>query len=301
MKAELYIQARNNLGEGPVWDFENNNLLWVDIEKKLLCMSDVRKKNLIEVDFESRISAVALTNQANLFLLALETGIQLFDVKKGELIEIANPERNLVNNRFNDGKCDPVGCFWIGSMDRNAKSAAGSLYCLEGFNAPQLKLKHLTIPNGLEWSIDKKQMYFIDTADYEVKCFDYQVETGSICNPQKVIAVPENYGAPDGMCMDAEGMLWIAHWGGANVSRWNPVNGELLDRVEVPAHLVTSCCFGGEELDTLFITTARAGLNEQMLKAYPLSGSVFFVQPGVKGLKTNLFKIDLNQKPNGTD
>jgi len=299
MKAELYIQAGNSLGEGPLWDFATNNLLWVDIEKKLLCISDVRKKNLIEVDFKSRLSAVALTNKSNLVLLALETGLELFDLKNGESVEIANPERNIENNRFNDGKCDPVGRFWIGSMDRTVKPEAGSLYCLEGFNAPQRKLKHLTISNGMDWNLDKKQMYFIDTADYEVKCFDYKVETGSICNPRKVITVPEGYGAPDGMCIDAEGMLWIAHWAGGNVSRWNPENGKLLETVIVPAPHVTSCCFGGENLDTLFITTARKGLNAQQLKDNPQSGGIFFVQPGVKGLRTNLFQIHLNKKLNG--
>lgn len=292
MKADLFIQAENIIGEGPLWDFENNHLLWVDIEKKRLYISDVRERKLVKFDFKSRLSAVALTSKANLFLLALETGIQLFDMENGTSIEVAHPEKNLETNRFNDGKCDPAGRFWVGSMDRNAKSGAGSLYCLEGFNAPQLKLKQLTISNGMDWSLDKKQMYFIDTADHQVKCFDYDVQTGEICNPQIVITVPENYGAPDGMCMDTEGMLWIANWGGANVSRWNPTTGELLDRIEVPAPLVTSCCFGGKELDTLFITTARVGLNEQMLKAYPQSGSVFFVKPGVKGLKTNLFQIN---------
>jgi len=301
MKAELYIQAENDLGEGPLWDFKNNNLLWVDIEKKLLCISDIRKKDLLEVEFNSRLSAVALTTTANLYLLASETGIHLYDLKNRESKEIANPEKDIENNRFNDGKCDLAGRFWIGSMDMDVKSGAGSLYCLEGFNAPQRKLEHLTISNGMDWSLDKKQMYFIDTSDYEVTCFDYNVETGSICNPRRVITVPKKYGAPDGMCIDAEGMLWIAHWAGGNVSRWNPKDGKLLETVRVPAPHVTSCCFGGENLDILFITTARKGLNPQQLKDYPQSGGIFLVKPGVKGVKTNLFQIDFNRKANGSD
>jgi len=300
MKAELYIQVENNLGEGPLWDFINDNLLWVDIEKRLLCIFDPQKNNCTKIDLKSRVSAVALTNEANFYLVALESGIKLFDLKNRELIEIANPESKIENNRLNDGKCDPAGRFWIGSMDMDVKSGAGSLYCLEGFTAPQRKLKHLTISNGIDWSLDKKKMYFIDTADYEVTCFDYNVETGQIFNPQTVITVPDGYGAPDGMCTDEEGMLWIAHWGGGNVSRWNPSNGALLERVEVPAPHVTSCCFGGNNFDKLFITTAREGLNSKMLNAYPHSGSVFFVQPGVKGLKTNFFEMNLNKKPNGT-
>ena len=292
MKAELYLQAENNLGEGPLWDFHNNNLIWVDIEKKLLCISDTTKQDLIRIECNSRLSAVALTTKANLFLLALETGIHLYDLKSRESTEIANPEKNIENNRFNDGKCDPSGRFWVGSMDMDVRPGAGSLYCLKGFNAPQRKLNHLTIPNGLDWSIDKKQMYFIDTADYEVTCFDYNIETGSICNPQRVITVPEKYGLPDGMCMDAEGMLWIAHWAGGNVSRWNPEDGTLIETVKVPAPHVTSCCFGGKNLDILFITTAKKGLNANQQKEYPLSGGVFYVKPGVQGLKANLFKMN---------
>jgi len=299
MKAEIYIKAENILGESPMWDHIGNNFLWVDIENKFLYISDAQRKDITQLKLESRVSAVALTNTADLYLLALETGLKLFEAKSLTLKEIVNPEKNLKNNRFNDGKCDPAGRFWVGSMDMDCKPKAANLYCLEGLDIFKLKLNNITISNGLDWSIDRKYMYYIDTADYAVRCFEYDINSGSISNPQIVITVPEDYGAPDGMCIDKEGMLWIAHWGGGNISRWNPVNGELLDRVEVPAPHVTSCCFGGKALDTLFITTARKALNEEQLKEYPQSGSVFSFQPDVGGFKTNMFHFYLNKKSGG--
>lgn len=293
MKAEVFIQADNCLGEGPVWDPSRNELLWVDIENKLLCFCDIVSGDIVQIEMESRIGTVALTNQPDMYLVALQSGIKLYNRKTGEYAELANPEKDLVNNRFNDGKCDPAGRFWIGSMSLEAKPQAGSLYCLNGDSSISQKLINLTISNGLDWSIDQKKMYFIDTADAAVQCFDYDAASGSIKNQQAIISVPQEYGAPDGMCIDEEGMLWIAHWGGGNVSCWNPNSGELLTRIEVPAPQVTSCCFGGENLDTLYITSARIGMNEEQLKEYPQSGAVFQIKPGVRGGPSFRFKLSV--------
>ena len=123
-----------------------------------------------------------------------------------------------------------------------------------------------------------------------MKSFDFNLESGSISNPGIAVTIPSSHGAPDGMCIDSAGMLWIAHWGGGNISCWHPESGELLAKIAVPAPLVTSCCFGGTNLDTLYITTARMGLNKNQLKQYPLSGSVFCAKPVVKGIKPNIFK-----------
>ncbi|MBN2762997.1 MAG: SMP-30/gluconolactonase/LRE family protein [Bacteroidales bacterium] len=132
-------------------------------------------------------------------------------------------------------------------------------------------------------------MYYIDTLTYHIVSFDFDPDNGEIYHPKTVISVPTEHGAPDGMCIDEEGMLWIAHWGGANVSRWNPDSGELITMVNVPALLVTSCCFGGKNLDTLYITSARVDMSPDDMEKYPLSGSVFSFKPNVCGAKVNFF------------
>jgi sugar lactone lactonase YvrE len=292
MKAELFIQSDNILGEGPVWDAKQNELLWVDIERKLLCFCNVNTGDVSNIELDSRIGTAVPTAHSAEYLLALQSGLKIYNRKTCKYQLISDPEKDINNNRFNDGKCDPMGRFWIGTMDINAKPAKGNLYCLDQDLNISKKLQNLSISNGMAWSIDHRKMYFIDTATHKVVCFDYDSVTGNIENSHIVIHVPHSHGAPDGMCIDSEGMLWIAHWGGGNVSRWNPFTGELLQKVDVPAPHVTSCCFGGENLDTLFITTAKSGMSEELLKQYPYSGSIFSITPGIKGYLPSYFKTN---------
>ncbi|MNL47740.1 L-arabinolactonase [compost metagenome] len=147
----------------------------------------------------------------------------------------------------------------------------------------------VTTSNGIAWSSDKKTMYYIDTLTQKVVAYIYDDKTGQISAPYEAITVPDSMGKPDGCTMDAEDMIWIALWGGQSVSRWNPQTGELLCKIEVPAKNVTSCAFGGQSLDTLYITTARTSTTEEDLVRYPYSGGVFAVTPGVKGIKANPF------------
>ncbi len=157
-------------------------------------------------------------------------------------------------------------------MDLNVKSNARTLYCLDNHFKLNQILKNMTIPNGLDWSTDHQKMYYIDTSTYKVVQFDYNIDTAQIKNPTNLIVVPEKHGVPDGMCINSEGMLCIAHLGGSNVSQWNSVNGELLLQIDVTAPNVTSCCFGGENLETLYVATARTGLSEEQLEESPQSG-----------------------------
>lgn len=291
MDVSVIYKTDSRLGEGPVWDERAGELLWVDIEK---CELHFFKPAVCEhksITFDNRLGAAVPTDDGR-YLLALHKGLAFFEPSTQEVSYFSNPEASLPDNRFNDGKCDPAGRFWIGSMNIHVKEKQGALYCIDSQLQVARKLDNLTISNGMAWRIDSKKMYFIDTATCTVVQYDYHLETGAISAPQIVIEVPEEHGFPDGMTVDREGMLWIAHWGGANVSRWNPDTGQLLQKVEIPALHVTSCCFGGRELDTLFITTARDGLSAEALERYPLSGSIFAIQPGVTGLKNNLFKTN---------
>jgi sugar lactone lactonase YvrE len=189
------------------------------------------------------------------------------------------------NNRFNDGKCDPLGRFLAGTMDMNEKDPSGSLYSFDGKSVVKL-FDNVTISNGLAWSPDYKTIYYIDTPSREVKAFDYDLETGGIANMRVVVNIPETFGWPDGMTSDTQGNLWVAMWGGAQVTKWNPNTGELLEQIPVPAKNVSSCVFGGKNRNELYLTSARIGVDEETLKQYPLTGGVFRVETEVEGMPT---------------
>lgn len=275
-QAKVLIESNNILGEGPLWDSTRNELLWVDIEQQLLCFYNPNTKLQENFKMPTRIGTAAPVPESKLYMVALQNGLHHFDRENNSFQLISDPEKHLPDNRFNDGKYDASGRFWVGSMHLEAKASAGNLYMLSTDHRIHHKLKHLSISNGMAWTEDQRYMYFIDTASYAVSRYDFDNETGDINNEKKVISVPPSHGAPDGMCIDNAGMLWIAHWGGNKVSQWNPITGKLIKNIEVAAPHVTSCCIGGNNSDTLFITTASTGLTDVQLKQFPLSGSVFY-------------------------
>ena len=196
----------------------------------------------------------------------------------------------LKGRRFNDGKCDPAGRFWVGSMHMQQKTGEASLYTFDAHGNTEIKKDSVTISNGIVWTADKKTMYYIDTPTAQIKAFDYDNSTGAISNERIAVTVSENLGFPDGMTIDSEDMVWVGMWNGNAVIRLNPKTGEVLQKIEVPAHNVTSCAFGGENLDTLYITSATVDMTDEEKKEFPLAGSVFKVKPGVTGVKASFFK-----------
>jgi sugar lactone lactonase YvrE len=206
------------------------------------------------------------------------------DPDSGKITFLADPESHLPENRFNDGKCDPFGRFWAGTMALDFTKGAGSMYCLFPDLSAKKMAGDLTISNGLAWSLDQKTMYLIDSADATVWAFDYDPKTAAIQNKRALIVFQKKDGSPDGMTMDSEGKLWIAHWDGARVTRWDPENGKLLFTQPIPASLVTSVAFGGPGLDEMYVTTARVSLSEETLASQPHAGGLFRFKPGVKGL-----------------
>jgi sugar lactone lactonase YvrE len=215
----------------------------------------------------------------------------LFDIGSGGLEWLTDLEKEIKDNRPNDGKCDSHGRLWLGTMNINAKDHAGALYSVNQDKTVTQHLTSLSIANGLAWSKDDRFFYFIDSPLYRVDRYLFDATAGRLTFDSTVIEIPQELGMPDGMTIDDEGMLWVAQWDGFCVCRWNPETGEMLHKIDVPAPQVSSCTFGGENLDILLITTARAGLSEETLSQYPQSGNIFFTQPGVKGLLPNKFKI----------
>jgi sugar lactone lactonase YvrE len=271
---EVAFKSECFLGEGPVWDDKTKTLFWVDILGGHIHEFSPDTETCKTLDIGQMIGAVAICNDGD-FLVALKNGLGIINRKSGKLSLFAHPESHLLENRLNDGKCDPAGRFWIGSMAINEQPNAGSLYMLDLNNDITLKIDNTTISNGLAWSLDNKTFYFIDTPTMTVVAYDFELSTGNIANKRTVIVIDEKDGYPDGMTIDNEGMLWIGHWNGWQVTRWDPVKGEKLFALPLPVANVTSCTFGGSNFGDLYITTAKKGLTEDELKQQPLAGNLF--------------------------
>lgn len=273
----------STLGEGPVWLADEGVYYWVDIMGKQIRFFNPQTGVERQIATPQWIGAAVPAGKGRL-VCAMGNGLYMLDLASESFQEIAVPESHLPGNRFNDGKCDPAGRFWAGTMSLTSEPGVGSLYCLERDGSVRRVLENISISNGLGWSPDNRWMYYIDTPTCEIWRFQYDLASGQISGKQTIVTVPDGQGTPDGMAVDAEGMIWVALWGGYGVARYNPDTGEQLEFIRLPVSQVTSCCFGGEHLDELFITSANIGLSEEELKAQPLAGSCFRIKPGVSGL-----------------
>jgi sugar lactone lactonase YvrE len=288
LKASLLLKTDSILGEGPAWHEGQQRLYWVDIKKMQVHCFEPRTNNHLVWSVGKKVGAVVPATNGNL-ILALQGEIAELDIISGTVTTLKELESHIPENRCNDGKCDAAGRFWIGTMNNSCKPCEGSLYCIDRALNVNSVLTELSVSNGMGWSLNGNQMYFIDTADHNVKRFDFHRDEVTLRNEQVILRFEDTDESPDGMCVDSEGMLWIAFWCGKRVGRYDPVSGKQLAEIEVPALNVTSCCFGGDDLATLYITTAREELSASQLEDYPLSGSLFSCKPGVKGLNPDFF------------
>jgi sugar lactone lactonase YvrE len=293
MEPELLLDARADLGEGPVWDARGGCLYWVDIHAGDLHIFDPVEKTDRRRSLGEPLGCVAPRRSGGL-VLALRSGFATLDfpLPPGERLGVratVHPEPHIPGNRFNDGKCDPAGRFLAGTMDDAEEAATGSLYSLSADGSVRTLLAGIRISNGLAWSPDGRTFYHIDTPTRQVTAYDYDLASGAIADPRPAAVVPPGMGWPDGMTSDAQGMLWIAMWGGAKLTRWDPGTGRLLATISFPALNVSSCTFGGPELDELYVTSARKGMSAAQLHEYPLSGGLFRLRPEVQGMSTFAF------------
>ena len=286
MKAEVLYPSQCILGESPLWHDERKCCYWVDIENGVLYEYSWLLQTTRFWKFNYKITLV-LQGKGNHLILALNAGIARFDLESEQLEWLLDVELPPSENRCNDGACDSLGRLWLGTMHLEHKNGAGALYCIDTNLNVHKKLDHTTISNGLVWTLDNKRLYYIDSPTQVVQSFIFEEESGEIIFEKNVVQIPIEMGTPDGMAIDEEGMLWVAHWGGFGIYRWNPHNGLLIERIELPVPQITSCAFAGENLDYLIITTARENFKEEELKKYPESGNIFLVKAGVKGIATN--------------
>jgi sugar lactone lactonase YvrE len=260
-------------------------LWWVDITAGLVHRFDPETGDNRTQEIGQMVGTVVVRQNGGL-LVALEQGIATLDFDSGALEMVSQPEADKPNNRFNDGKCDPAGRLWAGTMSMQGEKNAGTLYCYEGSGEIRPMVRDVSTSNGIIWSLDEKTLYYIDTPTREVWAYDFDPSSGDIANRRTVVTVDPEFGFPDGMTIDAEDMLWVAHWGGWAVHRWDPLSGRRIDTIKVAAECVTSCAFGGDDLKTLYITTAGGGGDK---RDQPEAGHLFAWASPVAGVPSTRF------------
>ena len=261
VQAELLIDVRAALGEGPRWDAPRARLLWVDIEGRALHVWDGSDDRAVAVG--SRIGAAAPTAGSEV-LVALADRLALLQ-DSGELRELVRMPHGS-ELRLNDGVCDDRGRFWVGSMRLDEQPDEAELYRYDGDELVTV-LTGVSLSNGIGWSPDRALMYYVDSTTRRIDVFDYD---GDVSNRRPFVSVEPADGIPDGLAVDDEGGVWLSLWGGSSVRRYDPA-GRLDATVEVAAAHVTASCFGGKDGRTMFITTAAP------------DGRVYACEPGVSG------------------
>ena len=286
--------VRTFLGEGPVWDARTQSLHFVDIKGADLL--SFREKGVSSIrPVSGGLSAVFLTATRRL-LCATTRGLELPPYGPLHHRILTPIELGRSGNRTNDGKCDARGRVWIGTMDAREKSFSGALYRIDTDATVSLVIDDIGVSNGLDWSPDGKTFYYTDSLRRVIWRFEFDMDSGTVGRREIFATVPEGHGVPDGLTVDAQGFVWSAHWDGWRVTRYDP-DGAVERILWLPVPRVTSVCFGGPKLDTLYITSARIGLRDDQLEDAPLSGSLFDCRPGVAGVQPNVSRIEATSFP----
>ena len=285
-KVECAYASKDKLGESPIWVEEKNSVFWVDIKKYKIHTLNLLTNIHHSWQFHEQISCIAHIKN-NKFIAGTKTGVKFVDLDKNTLIDIINPEKNLLNNRFNDGKCDNKGRLYVGTMNEVNNEKTGSFYIFYNDLSYKKIDSGYVITNGPAFDNDYKKIYFTDTSRGKIYTAEIN-NNGTIREKKQFVSIPANEGKPDGMTVDNEGFLWVALFGGSCVIKYNK-DGKVIDKIILPVSCITSCVFGGENLNTLFITTASFKLNNKQHTQEPEAGSLFKVDLKSKGNKTNKF------------
>ena len=282
------VGADAQLGESPLWSPAENALYWVDIKNPRLFRHDMGAGVTRVTAMPEEIGAIALRTGGGL-VAAMRSGFALIDRHGIATPAFARPEADLPHNRFNDGKCDRAGRFWAASMNDREGGPTGHLWRLDDLRGHAHMESGFVIGNGLGWSPDDRVFYFTDSVARRIYAYDFDIASGAIANRRVFGRVPEDAGVPDGLCVDADGHVWSAHWDGWRVTRYAP-DGRIVEVLRMPVPRPTSCAFGGAALDTLYVTTARIWLDGATLARAPLSGSILAIATDSRGLPETPFR-----------
>jgi D-xylonolactonase len=277
--------VRANVGEGPVWVDREQSLYWVDNKgNRIFRMGDDGAVSSFDTPFQ--VCCIAPRASGG-FIGGTDRGFALIDPARDQIDVIENPEEDIPGNRFNDGKTDPQGCFWSGTMDNAEKEATGSLYRLDAELRWAKMDSGYRVTNGPAFDPARGRMYHTDSAPGTIYAFDLS-ESGELSDRRAFVQFAEADGHPDGMTVDSDGNLWVCFWDGWCLRRISP-EGEVLDRIPMPVQRPTSCAFGGPDLDRLYVTSARLGVDADSLAMQPCAGGLFLVEAGARGISQPLF------------
>ncbi|XP_040586711.1 regucalcin isoform X1 [Mesocricetus auratus] len=290
VQIQAVVTERHRMGECPVWEEATGQLVYVDIHAQTVCRWGPHSTKVQAVHLGHRVGCVALRGQdKGGYVVAAGTCLGFLDWDSEQVQWVAQLDRQKPHNRFNDGKVDPAGRFVAGTMPEPLapgvwEPAQGSLYSLQGNHSVLRLADRLGIPNGLDWSTDQRTFYHVDSLDYAVHAYDYDVQAGTIGNRRLLFQLPPGRAMPDGLCVDSVGTLWVACIDGGKIIRLDPQTGSCLCTVDLPVTRVTSCCFGGPDYSDLYVTSAADGLSQEQLQREPQAGHVFKVSGlGVRG------------------
>ncbi|XP_052684233.1 regucalcin-like [Crassostrea angulata] len=303
MAVECVIKnAAKSVGEGPHWDDVTNTLLYVDIQENAIRRYCPESKENSTIQLDDTVGFVVPARKGGL-IAGVGRCLVHVDGDSKKVTKLHEVDHGL-QTRFNDGKCDPQGRVWAGTMgpvepDVVNMPKIGSLYRLDLDGSLHTMVKDVGVSNGLAWTADDKFMFYIDSTPRQIYRYDFEKSTGNISNKKVIVdsaGKPINdYGFPDGMTIDTEGKLWVACFSASKVIRYDPETGHQLQSIYIPsASRITSCCFGGKNLDELYVTCSAHEVPPEEFEKYPLSGSVFRVtQLGVKGRKAHVYEGEI--------
>ena len=287
VRADVAVDVRADVGEGPHWDAQSMSLWFVDLTAGIVYRWDYTSRNLASFAVGHPVGAV-IPRVAGGIALAVRDGIAAASESGGDF-ELRCPiEVDNTQTRMNDAKCDPAGRMFAGTTAFDFAPGAAALYRVDPDWSCEAVVRGVTTSNGTAWSPDGSRMYFIDSGQRRVDVFDYDVTLGSASNRRQLVSIDETAGVPDGMTVDAEGNLWVACFGGGAVRCYSP-GGEPITLVELPVSQVTSCAFGGPDYGDLYVTSARYQLSSAQLAEEPLAGATFVCRPGAIGRPASRF------------
>ena len=277
----------NDIGEGPIWLARSAELAWVDITFGLIHLFQPASGRVRTIEVGEMIGSIAPIAGGGL-VAAVATGFVQVDLDSGAIQRLAELDPADPTVRMNDGKADPWGRFWAGTMGLDKRTGAGNLYRLDGDLAVSLALEDVTISNGLDWSHDRSTMFYVDTPTMRIDRIDIDPTGTVLSNRRPFVTLTTDQGNPDGLTLDIQGRIWLALWGGSAVRSFSP-SGEAEAIIRLPTSHVTSCTFGGPDLGDLYITSARSELSQEQLDREPLAGRLFRCRPGAFGWPANEF------------
>ncbi|XP_067997139.1 regucalcin [Melanerpes formicivorus] len=289
IKIECITKENNEIAESPVWDEKESSLLYVDITGKKVCRWSSVTNQVQAISVGDLVGSVALWKSGH-YVITLGTKFAALKWKEQVVTTITPVDNGKPNTRFNDGKVDPAGRYFAGTMPDEVhphmmERKQGALYTLFSDHSVVKHFDQVDVSNGLDWSLDHKTFFYIDSLSYSVDAFDYDLQTGKISNRRSVYKLEKEENIPDGMCIDTEGKLWVACYNGGRVIRLDPETGKRLQTLKLPVDKTTSCCFGGKDYSEMYVTSASVEMDKEYLARQPQAGRIFKITGlGVKGV-----------------